>query len=173
MKIGERGQVTIPKELREKFGLKPETEVEFQVVNNSILLRKKPRKLALARWKGRCRKSFEELGYSSCRRIYRGRAGTMITAIDTNVLLDILAPDPEYFERSVQALEEAAQAGSLVVCDLVYAELCVHFQHQTDCDQFLQQNDIRVEPLTREASFLASRLWRSLQPGEAAREPGF
>jgi AbrB family looped-hinge helix DNA binding protein len=64
MKIGERGQVTIPKELRERFGLKPETEVEFQVVNNSIQLRKKPRKLTLTRWKGRCRKSFEELGYN-------------------------------------------------------------------------------------------------------------
>jgi predicted nucleic acid-binding protein len=85
----------------------------------------------------------------------------MITAIDTNVLLDILVPDPEYFERSLQALEEAANAGSLVVCDHVYAELCVHFQHQTDCDQFLRQNDIRVEALTREASFLASRLWRT------------
>ncbi len=64
MKIGERGQVTIPKDLRERFGLKPETEVEFQVVNNSILLRKRPRKLGLARWKGRCRKSFKELGYA-------------------------------------------------------------------------------------------------------------
>ena len=62
MKIGRRGQVTIPKDLRERFGLKPETEVEFQVVDNSILLRKKPRKLALARWKGRCKKSFNELG---------------------------------------------------------------------------------------------------------------
>ncbi len=63
MKIGERGQVTIPKELREKLGLKPATEVEFQVVKNTILLRKKPRKLALTRWKGRCKKSFEALGY--------------------------------------------------------------------------------------------------------------
>jgi AbrB family looped-hinge helix DNA binding protein len=63
MKIGERGQVTIPKYLRDRFGLKPETEVEFRVLDNSILLRKKPRKLALSRWKGRCRKSFEELGY--------------------------------------------------------------------------------------------------------------
>jgi hypothetical protein len=85
----------------------------------------------------------------------------MITAIDTNVLLDILVPDPDYFEPSLKALEKAANAGSLVVCDLVYAELCVHFQHQADCDEFLQQNDIRVEALTREASFLASRLWRS------------
>jgi AbrB family looped-hinge helix DNA binding protein len=64
MKIGERGQVTIPKDLRERFGLKPETEVEFQVVNNSILLRKKPGKLNLIRWKGRCKKSFKELGYA-------------------------------------------------------------------------------------------------------------
>jgi hypothetical protein len=85
----------------------------------------------------------------------------MITAIDSNVLFDILAPDPTYFEQSVRALGEAADAGSLVICDLVYAELCVHFQRQSDCDQFLRENDIRVEPLTREASFLASRLWRS------------
>jgi len=64
MKIGRRGQVTIPKDLRERFGLKPETEVELQVASNSILLRKKPGRLNLTRWKGRCRKSFEELGYT-------------------------------------------------------------------------------------------------------------
>jgi predicted nucleic acid-binding protein len=85
----------------------------------------------------------------------------MITAIDANVLLDVLAPNPEYFDRSVQALEEAAHAGSMVVCDPVYAELCVYFERQADCDQFLEENDIRVESLTRAASFLASRLWRT------------
>ncbi len=84
----------------------------------------------------------------------------MITAVDTNVLLDVLSADPEFMEASIQALQEAAQAGSLVVCDLVYAELCVHFQRQTDGDRFLQENEIRVEGLSREASFLASRLWR-------------
>jgi len=64
VKMGERGQVTTPKDLREKFGLKPETEVEFKVVDNSILLRKKPGRLNLSRWKGRCGKSFKELGYA-------------------------------------------------------------------------------------------------------------
>ena len=63
MKIGKRGQVTIPKDLRERFGLKPETEVEFQVVDNAIVLRKKPGKLNLTRWKGRCRKTFKKSGY--------------------------------------------------------------------------------------------------------------
>jgi AbrB family looped-hinge helix DNA binding protein len=39
MKIGERGQVTIPKEIRERFGLGPETEVEFRVIGGSIVPR--------------------------------------------------------------------------------------------------------------------------------------
>ena len=65
MKIGERGQVTIPKAIREQFGLGPETEVEFRVVGGSIILKKSPRKLDLAKWKGRCGGSFAKLGYSS------------------------------------------------------------------------------------------------------------
>ena len=76
MKIGERGQVTIPKEIREQFGLGPETEVEFRVVKGSILLKKAPAKLNLAKWKGRCSGSMAKLGYSSVDRFIedvRGR----------------------------------------------------------------------------------------------------
>ena len=65
MKIGERGQVTIPKDIREQFGLGPQAEVEFRVVHGSIVLKKAPKKLNLLKWKGRCRESFAELGYSS------------------------------------------------------------------------------------------------------------
>ena len=65
MKIGERGQVTIPKNIREQFGLGPETEVEFQVVGSSIILKKAAKKLNLEKWKGRCADSFAKLGYSS------------------------------------------------------------------------------------------------------------
>ena len=73
----------------------------------------------------------------------------MITAIDTNVLLDILVPDPQYFDAAVVAIEASAERGSLVICDVVYAELCVHFASQADCDDFLTSNEIRVEALTR------------------------
>jgi hypothetical protein len=54
----------------------------------------------------------------------------MITAVDTNILLDILLPDESFYEASVLALEGAASSGSLVICDLVYAELCIHFLAQ-------------------------------------------
>ena len=65
MKIGERGQVTIPKEIRDRFELGPDTQVEFQVIDGSIILRKIPRKLNLEKWKGHCKASFAELGVSS------------------------------------------------------------------------------------------------------------
>jgi len=54
MKVGERGQITIAKDIREQFGLGPEAEVEFGVVGGSIILKKTPKKLNLAMWKGRC-----------------------------------------------------------------------------------------------------------------------
>ena len=83
----------------------------------------------------------------------------MTTAIDTNILLDVLIPNEAFYRASAEAMEQSA-GGVLVVCDIVYAELAVHFESQEDCDEFLESNDIRVEPLTRRAHFLASRAWR-------------
>ena len=65
MRIGERGRVTIPKEIRERFGLGPETEVEFSVVDGCIVLKNAPKKLDLRKWKGRCKDSFAEFGYTA------------------------------------------------------------------------------------------------------------
>jgi predicted nucleic acid-binding protein len=84
----------------------------------------------------------------------------MITAIDTNILLDILVPNEQFYEASADALQEAAE-GSLVISDIVYAELCIHFENQRECDSFLESNEIRMQALTREAHFLASRAWRT------------
>jgi predicted nucleic acid-binding protein len=85
----------------------------------------------------------------------------MITAVDTNVLLDLLLQDSRFCDLSSSALEAAATAGSLVICDLVYAELAVHFEDTRTCDEFLDDTEIRVEPLTRDSCFLAGRAWRS------------
>jgi hypothetical protein len=95
----------------------------------------------------------------------------MTSAIGTNVLLDVLVPNEEFYEASAAALEECASAGSLVICDVVYAELSIHFATQRECDAFLEANEIRVQPLTREAHFFASRAWRTYrqQGGKRAR----
>jgi AbrB family looped-hinge helix DNA binding protein len=38
MKISDRGQVTIPQEIREKYGFLPNTDVEFIAKNGALML---------------------------------------------------------------------------------------------------------------------------------------
>ncbi len=85
----------------------------------------------------------------------------MITAVDTNVLLDILVPNEEFYDASAAALQDCATAGSLVICDIVYAEICIHFPSRRECDGFLDATGIRVQSLTQEAHFQAGRAWRA------------
>ena len=41
MRVTTKGQVTIPQEIRERLGILPYSEVEFDVVGNSVRIRKK------------------------------------------------------------------------------------------------------------------------------------
>ncbi len=41
MRITTKGQVTIPQDIRERLGLLPHSEVEFDVVGDSVRIRKK------------------------------------------------------------------------------------------------------------------------------------
>ncbi len=54
MKISERGQITIPKSIREQFGLNPSIDVDFVVENGELKLRKKTsiRKRSTNKWIG-------------------------------------------------------------------------------------------------------------------------
>jgi AbrB family looped-hinge helix DNA binding protein len=40
MKVTQKGQVTIPNEIRKQFELLPHTEVEFVIQNNTVILKK-------------------------------------------------------------------------------------------------------------------------------------
>lgn len=65
MKVGERGQVTIPKEIRDRFSITADSEVEFRVEGGEIVLRKLAAPLALEKWKGYCADSLASLGIKS------------------------------------------------------------------------------------------------------------
>ena len=62
MKVGERGQITIPKPIRDQFGIGPDTQIGFQIINGEIVLRKVLTPFALEKWRGYCKESFQELG---------------------------------------------------------------------------------------------------------------
>ena len=51
--VAERGQVTIPKRLRERLGIRPGTVLEFRQDNNKLIAEKAETTGAVDRWYGR------------------------------------------------------------------------------------------------------------------------
>jgi AbrB family looped-hinge helix DNA binding protein len=64
MRITSKGQVTIPQEIREKLGLLPHCEVEFEIIGDGVQVRKKKGKkmsrgeMMVAHLRGRGNKRF-------------------------------------------------------------------------------------------------------------------
>ena len=88
MRIPERGQITIPKALRDRFGLHHNVEVEISPTDRGLLIRKRTAaKPSCLRILGR-----DALGEGVSIDDYIGNSGTMITAVDRNVLRDIRIP---------------------------------------------------------------------------------
>ena len=87
----------------------------------------------------------------------------MITALDTNVLLDLLIPNTPFLEISLNALEQAQLQGPLILCETVWAELASQFESQEEVETFLRDTGIRLVSATPETLYQASRVWRQYQ----------
>lgn len=85
----------------------------------------------------------------------------MKTAVDTNVLLDILAGEPIACSSAGQAIANAVSRGPTVICQVVYAELAATFGSLEEVTGFLHDMQISVEGFSAEATFAAARAWKS------------
>ncbi len=47
-----------------------------------------------------------------------------MTALDTNVIIDLEEGTPQVVEAALRTIEDASERGRIVVCGVVYAELC-------------------------------------------------
>ena len=91
----------------------------------------------------------------------------MITALDSNVLLDLLIPGAPFGAQAERALTLVSRQGGLVVCEAVYAELAAQFPSCELLDQFLADSGLQLEPSGREALCAAGARWA----GYARRHP--
>ena len=84
----------------------------------------------------------------------------MTTAIDTNVLLDLVSNDPSFGQDASDALYAALAAGAVMICPVVYAELAVSFLADPPAlDRFLHQLGIRVDAFSHDALRQAAAAW--------------
>lgn len=79
----------------------------------------------------------------------------LITAIDSNVLIDILVQNPAWWRRSHLKLAEAAAEGSLVIHEIVAAEIATCFAKEVVLKDRLDEADIRIAESSLETAFAA------------------
>ncbi len=84
----------------------------------------------------------------------------MQTAVDTNILLDILLPDMTHVDKSLALLHRAATEGALVICEVVAAELGAQFPTAVSMEQFLNETKIVIKPTSLPALHDAGIRWR-------------
>lgn len=84
----------------------------------------------------------------------------MITFVDTNVLLDVFLPDPHWGEKSKHTLDDAYAEGSLVINEIIYAELAPQFPVKSLLDDTLKTLGIRVVLLDLESAYAAGSKWK-------------
>jgi predicted nucleic acid-binding protein len=84
----------------------------------------------------------------------------MKTAVDTSVLLDVLAGDSTFGPASREALRRAYDSGSLLASDVVWSEVRAHFESDGAFDAAMEKLGIQYVPLSREAARLAGMHWR-------------
>lgn len=83
----------------------------------------------------------------------------MITALDTNVLLDVFLGDREHGESSRRALARCMEDGALVACEVVWTEVATFFPDTNAAAEALDRLGVRFVPMAEASSLEAARRW--------------
>lgn len=94
----------------------------------------------------------------------------MITAVDTSVLLDIFGADPKFGARSAQALRGCIADGSVIACDIVWAETSASFAKPEAAEAALARLRIDFCPLDSSTSLAVGQSWRAYRKAGGSRE---
>ena len=83
----------------------------------------------------------------------------MTTAVDTNILVDVVAPDETTGQASRELLRIAYDRGPVLVCDVVYAELVPAFESREALDAALRDVGATVSPIDTDIAYMAGLRW--------------
>jgi predicted nucleic acid-binding protein len=83
----------------------------------------------------------------------------MITAVDTNIILDVLIPDEPFSESSKKLLDRFLSKGKLVICEVVFAELAARFLSEEDLKHFLADTGMGLVYSNEESLYMAGSRW--------------
>lgn len=82
-----------------------------------------------------------------------------MTLVDTNVLIDVLSLDQTWQVWSATALWQQSLHGSLLINEIVYAELASRYASQQALEEVIDHLNLEVEWLPRPALYIAGRVF--------------
>ncbi len=95
----------------------------------------------------------------------------MITAVDTNILIDILEPDPKHGPGSKEAYKRCLRQGAVVACEVVCAEVATAYGHAiADLSEILNRINLQFSAMTIEASLESAGCWYAYRQQGGRRE---
>ncbi len=77
--------------------------------------------------------------------------------VDSNVILDIVTDDRDWFRWSSETLAMYAETHTLVINPIIYAEVSIGFDRIEDVEMVLDPSFFRRDPVPWEAAFLAGK----------------
>jgi predicted nucleic acid-binding protein len=83
-----------------------------------------------------------------------------VTLVDANVLIDLFMDDPVWSAWSLPRLRECFARGPLLINDVIYAECSTRFASVGDFEAALATVGVTLQPIPREALFLAGKAYR-------------
>lgn len=81
--------------------------------------------------------------------------------VDTNVILDIVTRDPAWWRWSLHQLERLSLQYRLWINVVVYSELAIAYDRIEKLDAMLEDAQLELTEIPREAGFLAGRVFLS------------
>ncbi len=96
----------------------------------------------------------------------------MRTAVDSSVLLDVLAADTRFGRSSREALRRAYDSGPLVACEIVWAEVRAAFEDEASFQTALGALGVEFLATGPEAAALAGATWRRYRRKGASGRSG-
>jgi predicted nucleic acid-binding protein len=83
----------------------------------------------------------------------------MITAVDTNIILDVLIPGEPFGESSKELLDHHSSKGKLILCEVVFAELAARFPSEEELASFLADTRMSLVYSNEKSLYMAGSRW--------------
>jgi predicted nucleic acid-binding protein len=94
----------------------------------------------------------------------------MITAVDTSILLDIFTDDPAFRVGSLAAVRASLSRGSIVACDIVWAEVAAAFADGASASRALAAIPVDFSGVDVQSAASAGAAWQAYRARGGSRE---